>query len=59
MPLRSVLFLGSAHLELVHSEAAYPVRLTLPPKTGSLNEHINMFVKGIKNEATTTRSIYD
>jgi hypothetical protein len=33
--------------------------LTIPPKTGSLNEHINMFVKGIKNEATTTRSIYD
>jgi putative SOS response-associated peptidase YedK len=33
--------------------------LTLPPKTGSLNEHINMFEKGIRNEAATERSIYD
>jgi hypothetical protein len=34
------------------------VGMTLPLKTGSLNEHINMFVKGIKSEATTKRSIY-
>jgi 2-keto-4-pentenoate hydratase/2-oxohepta-3-ene-1,7-dioic acid hydratase in catechol pathway len=33
--------------------------LTLPPKTGSLKEHINMFEKGIKNESATERSIYD
>jgi hypothetical protein len=48
-----------AHLFTPTYGAFKELCMTLPPKTGSLNEHINMFVKGIKNEATTTRSIYD
>jgi hypothetical protein len=51
--------INAQYWQLHQVQNVRPVVLTLPPKTGSLNEHINMFEKGIRNEAATKRSIHD